>query len=173
MPELIVSCNEGTGFTATGSGARASCGERAERDWAQPAAARLRRVTTNTRFMIGLVSILGDGRPRQTRPMALIRPAADGRPGHAFQKIDPRGRGLSNRRKDPGRTMRSDAPERETEPAARIRRARDLTRTRQEGKPEWEAFDTFGSAFLRRIRSPEPLTYKSVKNRPGYQCLRE
>jgi hypothetical protein len=78
IPELIVSCNDGTGVTATGSGAPTACLVSAERDWAQPAAAQLRRNTANTRFMIGLVSILGDGQPRQarTKRKPIARPTA-------------------------------------------------------------------------------------------------
>src|SRR5262245_44948 len=78
IPALIVSCNDGTGFTATGSGARASCFVRAERDWAQPAAAKLKSITADTRFMIGLVSILGDRQTRQARStrIPVARPTA-------------------------------------------------------------------------------------------------
>jgi hypothetical protein len=90
IPELIVSCKAGTGVTATGSGARASCFERADFDWAQPAAARLRRITANTRFMIGLVSVLGDWQPRQAR---LKRNLSRGRgpfwPSKPCEEIDP------------------------------------------------------------------------------------
>ncbi len=64
IPRLIVSDSGGTDVAATGAGAGGSCFERAERVWAQPVAAKLKRVNTNTRFMIGLVSILGEGQPR-------------------------------------------------------------------------------------------------------------
>src|SRR5262249_24881576 len=78
IPALIMSCNEGTGCAATGSSARASCFVRAERDWVQPAAAKLRSITADTRFMIGLVSILGDRQTRQARStrIPVARPTA-------------------------------------------------------------------------------------------------